>query len=70
MDDVLLAPRVRGAEGEVDLVDRARREGEGRGGAEAQLLGRGREALHGAELAPGGGPLEQRLRVRPLLGRG
>ena len=26
-------------EGELDLVDRGRREGEGRGGAEAQLLG-------------------------------
>ena len=70
MDDVLLAPGVRRAEDEVDLVERARREGEGCGGVEAQLLGRGREALYGAELPLGGGALEQRLGVRRLLGVG
>ena len=67
VDDILLAAGVGGAEGEVDLVESARREGEGCGGAEAQLLGRGGEALHGAELAHGGRPLEKRLGVRRLL---
>ena len=70
VDDILLAASVGRAEGEVDLVESARCEGEGCGGAEAQLLGRGREALHGAELSHGGRSLEKRLGVRRLLGLG